>query len=165
MSATLALMAKDCGGPNLRLQVLLILATDTNFQTQSYNDFESGRFLRRAFMQFGWDIFAPVLRAPRSSWTNKEAILTARLNRQIKVYLIPDVHTPGRANGFITAFFDDHDEPMVVFNLAQRPQDDIGREVPPSECIALIHCDRLSVVPPRTHLLLSMPAWACATKP
>ena len=59
MSAALALMAKDRGGPNIRLQVLLIPATDTNFQTRSYQDFESGRFLPRAFMQFGWDIYAP----------------------------------------------------------------------------------------------------------
>ena len=47
------------GGPKLRLQVLFIPATDTNFQTQSYKDFESGRFLARAFMQWGWDIYAP----------------------------------------------------------------------------------------------------------
>ena len=59
MTAALALMAKDRDGPKLRLQVLLIPATDTNFQTQSYGDFESGRFLARAFMRFGWDIYAP----------------------------------------------------------------------------------------------------------
>jgi len=47
--------------------------------------------------------------------TNKESILTARLNRQIKIYLIPDVHTPGRAYGVISAFFDDDDEPMVIY--------------------------------------------------
>jgi acetyl esterase len=59
MSAALALMAKDRGGPHLRLQVLLIPATDTNFETQSYQDFDTGRFLPRAFMQFGWNIYAP----------------------------------------------------------------------------------------------------------
>ncbi len=59
MSAALTLMAKDRGGPNIRLQVLLIPATDTNFETQSYRDFDTGRFLARAFMQFGWDIYAP----------------------------------------------------------------------------------------------------------
>ena len=59
MSAALTLMAKDRGGPNIRLQVLLIPATDTNFETASYRDFDSGRFLARAFMQFGWDIYAP----------------------------------------------------------------------------------------------------------
>jgi acetyl esterase len=59
MSAALALMAKDRGGPNIRLQVLLIPATDTNFETESYRDFGTGRFLARAFMQFGWNIYAP----------------------------------------------------------------------------------------------------------
>lgn len=59
MSAALTLMAKDRGGPNIRLQVLLIPATDVNFNTQSYNMYESGRFLPRAFMKYGWDIYAP----------------------------------------------------------------------------------------------------------
>lgn len=59
MSAALTLMAKDRGGPDIRLQVLLIPATDTNFETQSYRDFDTGRFLPRAFMQFGWNIYAP----------------------------------------------------------------------------------------------------------
>jgi acetyl esterase len=59
MSAALTLMAKDRGGPDIRLQVLLIPATDINFETQSYRDFDTGRFLPRAFMQFGWNIYAP----------------------------------------------------------------------------------------------------------
>jgi hypothetical protein len=41
---------------------------------------------------------------------------------------------------------------------------DLGREVPPSECIALIHRHRLSVVPPRNHPL-STPGWGYATEP
>ncbi len=45
----------------------------------------------------------------------KEGILTARLNQQIKIYLVPDVRGESRSHGFVTAFFDDHDEPMVVF--------------------------------------------------
>jgi acetyl esterase len=59
MSAALTLMAKHRGGPNIRLQVLLIPATDTNFETASYRKFDTGRFLPRAFMQFGWKIYAP----------------------------------------------------------------------------------------------------------
>jgi acetyl esterase len=59
MSAALTLMAKDRGGPDIRLQVLLIPATDTNFETQSYRSFDTGRFLARAFMQYGWNIYAP----------------------------------------------------------------------------------------------------------
>jgi hypothetical protein len=46
---------------------------------------------------------------------NKEIILTARVNNSFKIYLIPDAKTPGRALGFMSAFFDDHDEPLVLF--------------------------------------------------
>jgi acetyl esterase len=59
MSAALALVAKERGGPDIRLQVLLIPATDANFETESYRRFDTGRFLARAFMQFGWKIYAP----------------------------------------------------------------------------------------------------------
>ena len=57
--AVLALMAKDRGGPKIRLQVLFYPATDTNFETQSYQDFKTGRFLSLDFMKFGWNIYAP----------------------------------------------------------------------------------------------------------
>src|SRR4051812_41430385 len=46
-----------------------------------------------------------------------DIILTARLNNEFKVYLIPDPVAAGRSLGFITAFFDDHDEPLVLFTL------------------------------------------------
>jgi acetyl esterase/lipase len=59
MSAALTLMAKDRGGPLISLQVLLIPATDTDFETESYRKFGTGRFLARAFMEFGWNIYAP----------------------------------------------------------------------------------------------------------
>ena len=59
MTAALTLMAKDRGGLDFRLQVLLIPATDTDFQTRSYRDFDTGRFLARDFMEFGWNIYAP----------------------------------------------------------------------------------------------------------
>ena len=59
MATVLAMMAKDRGGPKIRFQVLLIPATDTNFETESYRKFDTGRFLARAFMQFGWNIYAP----------------------------------------------------------------------------------------------------------
>lgn len=59
MSTVVAMMAKDRGGPEIRFQVLLIPATDTDFETESYRKFANGRFLARAFMQFGWNIYAP----------------------------------------------------------------------------------------------------------
>ena len=59
MSAVVALMAKDRGGPKISFQLLFWPATDTNFETDSYRDFATGRFLARAFMEFGWNIYAP----------------------------------------------------------------------------------------------------------
>jgi acetyl esterase/lipase len=59
MSAALMIMAKDRGGPDFRYQALLIPALDTDFQTGSYEEFATGHFLSRDFMQFGWNIYAP----------------------------------------------------------------------------------------------------------
>jgi acetyl esterase/lipase len=39
--------------------VLLIPATDASVDTASYHDFATGRFLARAFMQYGWNLYAP----------------------------------------------------------------------------------------------------------
>ncbi|KUR69993.1 hypothetical protein AQZ49_21550 [Novosphingobium sp. FSW06-99] len=46
---------------------------------------------------------------------SKEVILTARANNSFKIYIIPDVEAPDRALGFVSAFFDDHDEPLALF--------------------------------------------------
>jgi acetyl esterase len=59
MSAVLAMMAKDRGGPKISFQLLFWPATDANFDTESYREFATGRFLARDFMRFGWDIYAP----------------------------------------------------------------------------------------------------------
>ena len=59
MTAVMALMAKERGEPDLRLQVLLWPTTDANFDTPSYLEFATGRFLARDFMIFGWNIYAP----------------------------------------------------------------------------------------------------------
>jgi acetyl esterase len=59
MAAVLAMMAKDRGGPKISFQLLFWPATDANFETESYRAFETGRFLPRAFMEFGWNIYAP----------------------------------------------------------------------------------------------------------
>jgi len=59
MTAALTLMAKDKDGPKIAYQVLLIPATDASVDTESYHEFGSGRFLARAFMKYGWDLYAP----------------------------------------------------------------------------------------------------------
>jgi acetyl esterase len=60
MTAALALMTKDRNGPKIRYQVLLIPATDASVDTESYGEYGTDRFLARAFMKYGWDLYAPV---------------------------------------------------------------------------------------------------------
>jgi acetyl esterase len=59
MAAALPLMSKDRSGPKISYQALLIPATDASVDTQSYNEYGTGRFLARAFMKYGWDLYAP----------------------------------------------------------------------------------------------------------
>ncbi len=59
MSAALTMMAKDRKGPKIVFQLLMFPATDASVDTASYHEFATGRFLTRAFMKFGWDIYAP----------------------------------------------------------------------------------------------------------
>ena len=59
MTAAITLMAKDKNGPKVALQVLFIPATDASVDTDSYHEFETGRFLPRAFMKYGWDLYSP----------------------------------------------------------------------------------------------------------
>jgi acetyl esterase len=59
MSAALPLMVKDRNGPTIRYQALLIPATDASVDTESYREYGTGRFLTRAFMKYGWDLYAP----------------------------------------------------------------------------------------------------------
>ena len=39
--------------------MLFIPATDASVDTESYHEFGTGRFLARAFMKYGWDLYAP----------------------------------------------------------------------------------------------------------
>jgi acetyl esterase/lipase len=59
MTAALALMAKDRNGPKISYQVLMIPATDASVDTESYRAYGTDRFLARAFMKYGWDLYAP----------------------------------------------------------------------------------------------------------
>jgi acetyl esterase/lipase len=58
MAAALTLMSKDRNGPKISYQVLFIPATDASVDTNSYHDYATGRFLSRAFMKYGWDLYA-----------------------------------------------------------------------------------------------------------
>jgi acetyl esterase len=59
MAAAVTLMAHDRGGANIVFQELLWPALSTNLDSCSYRAYGEGRFLPRAFMQYGWDHYAP----------------------------------------------------------------------------------------------------------
>jgi acetyl esterase len=59
MSAALPLMSKDRNGPKISYQVLLVPATDASVDTRSYLEYGNERFLTRAFMKYGWDLYVP----------------------------------------------------------------------------------------------------------
>ncbi len=55
MATVVSLMAKDKGGPKLRLQVLFWPVTDASFDNASYNQFADGHFLTKNMMKWFWD--------------------------------------------------------------------------------------------------------------
>jgi acetyl esterase/lipase len=59
MAASVALMAKDKNGPQIKLQVLLWPVTDSNFETDSYKQLGEGRFLTKNMMIWFWDNYLP----------------------------------------------------------------------------------------------------------
>jgi len=59
MTAAVALMAKQRGGPAIRLQALLYPVTNAAFDTASYDQFAEGPWLTRKAMQWFWDAYLP----------------------------------------------------------------------------------------------------------
>jgi acetyl esterase len=55
MAAVVALMAKDKKGPQIKSQILFWPVTDASFETASYNQFATGRFLTKNMMIWFWD--------------------------------------------------------------------------------------------------------------
>ena len=61
MAAAVSLLAKQRGGPNLALQVLLYPTLDVDFANPSYRQFSSGYFLETESMKWFWNHYAPDL--------------------------------------------------------------------------------------------------------
>ncbi|WP_368744447.1 alpha/beta hydrolase [Klebsiella pneumoniae] len=55
MVASVALQAKQFNGPKIRYNVMLWPVTDANFDSTSYNQYESGYFLTKNMMKWFWD--------------------------------------------------------------------------------------------------------------
>ena len=58
LAAALTLMAKERGGPQIRLQILFYPATIAKFDSKSYDDFAGGYFLTREAMRWFWNHYA-----------------------------------------------------------------------------------------------------------
>lgn len=59
LAAAVALMARDKGGPVLKLQVLFWPVTNGSLETVSYHQFATDRFLTRNMMKWFWDHYIP----------------------------------------------------------------------------------------------------------
>ncbi|GAO44699.1 alpha/beta hydrolase [Flavihumibacter petaseus] len=57
LAAAVALMAKDRKGPALKFQLLLWPVTDADFETVSYNEYATDRFLTKNMMIWFWDSY------------------------------------------------------------------------------------------------------------
>jgi acetyl esterase len=68
MTAAVALLAMERGGPEIRYQALLYPVTNAAFDTVSYKQFAEGPWLTRKAMQWFWDAYLPDL-ATRSEAT------------------------------------------------------------------------------------------------
>ncbi len=55
MTTALCMMAKDKGGPRIKLQILMWPSTDTSFTEDSYEEYGRQRFLTIPLMKWSWD--------------------------------------------------------------------------------------------------------------
>jgi acetyl esterase/lipase len=59
MTAVVNLMAKEKGGPEIKLQIMMWPIVDADFETESYKQFGEKRFLSSALMQWMYDMYIP----------------------------------------------------------------------------------------------------------
>ncbi len=57
MTAVTALKAKENGGPEIKLQVMMWPIVDANFETESYQQFGKERFLSKSLMMWMYDMY------------------------------------------------------------------------------------------------------------
>ena len=79
MATVVALMAKDKKGPEIKLQVLFWPVTDANFETTSYNQFATGRFLTKNMMSWFWDNYLTDLNTRKDIYASPLQATTEQL--------------------------------------------------------------------------------------
>ena len=58
MTAATALNAKEQGGPEIKVHIMMWPVTDANFETESFKQFGEKRFLTTPLMKWMWDLYA-----------------------------------------------------------------------------------------------------------
>ena len=59
MTAVTSITAKEKGGPEIKLQIMMWPIVDADFETESYKQFGEKRFLSSALMQWMYDMYIP----------------------------------------------------------------------------------------------------------
>jgi acetyl esterase/lipase len=59
MTGVMSLMAKDRGGPEIKLQIMMWPIVDADFETESYKEFGEKRFLSSSLMKWMYDMYIP----------------------------------------------------------------------------------------------------------
>jgi acetyl esterase len=67
LAASVAIRARDAGGPDIAAQALLYPITDAGMGTGSYREFADGFYLSAADMAWYWDLYAGAERRPDDS--------------------------------------------------------------------------------------------------
>jgi len=70
LAAAVALMCNNNKGPELKLQVLFWPVTNASFETVSYHQFASDRFLTKNMMEWFWDNYLPDLGQRKDSYAS-----------------------------------------------------------------------------------------------
>jgi acetyl esterase len=99
MTAALALMTKDRRGPRISYQVLMIPATDASVDTESYHAYDTGRFLPRAFMKYGWDGYVPDKQTRNNPYVSPLRASTEQLRNLPPALVITAENDPLRDEG------------------------------------------------------------------
>jgi acetyl esterase/lipase len=79
MTAAVALKALHEGGPDFKCQVMLWPVTDAHFDTDSYQEYDSGYFLTRPMMRWFWDAYAPDVEQRREIYASPLQATTEQL--------------------------------------------------------------------------------------
>ena len=99
MAAALTLMTKDRTGPKINYQVLFIPATDASVDTESYHAYGTDRFLARAFMKYGWDLYAPDAKTRNNPYVSPLRASTEELKGLPPALVITAENDPLRDEG------------------------------------------------------------------